>query len=123
MDWYEELIENCPPLDAKTPIGEKYYRISKNEVATNEDFISLRRLKPQRKVNCCECIARSISVLNGLAEAKNHMKLPRNRKLGKNIFEITLNESDGLTKKTYGPGHYSWWRSNSFNFASARKVV
>ncbi|WP_052181118.1 hypothetical protein [Alistipes sp. ZOR0009] len=123
-DWFEELPEYCPPKEANVPQGMTVYRFSSSEVPSDNDFISQRLLNPDRVFNgVSECIARSLSVYDDLEACNNILKLPSHRKRFKSILEVNLNDNDGLVMKTFkDPNHYSWWRSNSFNFKTANKV-
>lgn len=123
--WFEELPEQCPPPEAFNPDGKTLYRFLKNEEPIEEDLNSQRTMAPDKIfVGVDECIARSVSVLDNLEKCHNLRKLPRHKKKGwKAILELRLTESDGLILKTFSdPNHYSWWRSNSFNFATARVI-
>ncbi|MDD3310213.1 MAG: hypothetical protein PHS04_11570 [Tissierellia bacterium] len=123
-EWFEELPEYCPPKEAIVPQGMTVYRCSSSEVPDNKDFISQRLLNPDRVFNgVSECVARSLSVYDDLEACKNIFKLPSHRKRFKSIFVVNLSDTDGLIMKTFkDPNHYSWWRSNSFNFETANKV-
>jgi hypothetical protein len=123
-DWYEDLPEYCPPKEAFAPKGMTVYRFSSSDFPSNNDFISQRLLSPDRVFEgVCECITGSLSVYNQLDACYNIYKLPRHRKRFKTIMEVSLNDSDGLIMQTFqNPYHYSWWRSNSFNF-DAVKIV
>ncbi len=121
--WYEDLPNLCPPDDAIIP-NTILYRLATNNYPTNNDFLSQRLLNPERDFNnVSECIAKSLSVFNDLEACKNMFKLPRIRRKYKSILELKLDEEDGLIKKTFKkPEHFSWWRSNSFNFENPEKV-
>ena len=123
-EWFEELPEYCPPKESFVPKGMTVYRFSSSEIPSNNDFISQRLLNPDKIFSgVSECIARSLSVYDDLDACNNIYKLPRHRKRFKSILVVNLNESDGLIMKTFkDPNHYSWWRSNSFNFETANKV-
>jgi len=125
IEWFENLPEQCPPKDAFVPNGITVYRFAFSEESSENDFISQRMLFPNKEfVGVDECTARSLSVLNDLDACKNKLKLPRNRKRFKSILEVNLRDGDGLIKQTFKDiNHYSWWRSNSFNFANAKKIV
>lgn len=118
IEWFEELPEQCPPKDANNPEGMTVYRFSHNEMPHEADFISQRMIQPERLFNGVdECTARSLSVFDNLETCQNKMKLPRMRKRFSSIIEVRLENKDGLIKKTFNdPNHYSWWRSNGFNF-------
>ena len=122
--WYEDLPKQCPPDDAFNPNGMILYRLAVSEIPTNNDFLSQRYLNPDRIFNnVSECLARSISTLNDIDACKNMIKLPRYRKRFKSIFELKLDEKDGVIKQTFKKSeHFSWWRSNLFNFENPKKV-
>jgi hypothetical protein len=124
IEWFEDLPEQCPPKEAFIPNEMTVYRFSFTGVPENIDFISHRMLSPDRIFSGVdECIARSLSVFDKIEACQNRLKLPRNRKRFSAILEVNLEENDGLIMKTFkDPNHYSWWRSNSFNFEKANKV-
>jgi hypothetical protein len=123
-EWFEELPEQCPPNKAFIPQGMTVYRFSSSEVPNNNDFISQRLLNPERFFNgVSECFARALSVYDNLEACNNIYKLPRHKKRFKSILEVNLCDGDGLIMKSFNdPNHYSWWRSNSFNFETSNKV-
>lgn len=62
-----------------------------------------------------ECIARSLSVFDEYESAIRLKKLLPAMRM-KPIFEIPLQEKDGLILQTSNDlHHYSWWRSTEFN--------
>ena len=120
MEWYEELPEQCPPMDA-VPCNGRFYRIAKGNPATDEDFFSQRKLQPNKVftgLGVDECIAHAISVFSDLGDANRRLKLPKFRHA--NIAEIELTPRDGVMKKTFSDSHYSWWRSKSFEVVKAK---
>lgn len=122
--WFEELPQSCPPKEAFSPQGMIVYRFSSCEAPSNKDFLSQRFQNPDRIFSgISECLTRSLSVYDNLDACKNMLNLPRHRKRFKSIMVLRLSEPDGLIMKTFkDPNHYSWWRSNSFNFEIANIV-
>jgi hypothetical protein len=118
MGWHESLPKNCPPPEAEPPHGRTFYRLCANKPARSEDFWSQAKSNPARSfAGVSMCILRAISIWDSKKACIEQRKFPaqRNKALG----EIVLNKNDGLILKTYGPNHYSWWRSNSFDPAMA----
>ncbi len=124
IEWFENLPEQCPPKESKNPEGMTVYRFSHNGIPNEADFISQRMIQPKRIFNGIdECTARSLSVFDNIEACQNKLKLPRIRKRFSAILEVNLEENDGLIKKTFiDPNHFSWWRSNNFNFENAKRV-
>lgn len=121
-EWYEELPEQCPPLDAE-PCKGCYYRIVKGIPTESEDYFSQRKLQPEKIFmgeGIDECIVRSVSVFATPEEAKKRLRLPKFRK--NIIVEVSLSPKDGVIKKTFGPDHYSWWRTKEFNFSQTKAI-
>ena len=118
IEWFENLPEQCPPKDAVNPEGMTVYRFSFAGIPDEADFISQRMLNPERVFNGVdECTARSLSVFDNIEACQNRLKLPRNRKRFSSILKVNLEGGDGLIMKTFrNQNHYSWWRSNTFNF-------
>jgi hypothetical protein len=109
----EELPESCPPKDANDAKGIVFYRFINEEIATQEDFYSHRKLFPLRKFHVDECQARSVSVQINLEDALNTKKL--NKSLSnKRIGQVTINVNSGVYKQTGKAGHYSWWIFNEY---------
>lgn len=123
MEWVETLPDRCPPEDAYAPSGEYFYRISQGNPVENSDFFSQRKLAPDKTFTgngIDECIARAVSVFSNVEDAKNKLKLPKFK--GNCIAEIVLCVDDGVVKKTFRQSHYSWWRTQSFNYANSKIV-
>ena len=122
VGWFEQLPEQCPPADAQ-PCGGSFYRIVKGIPTGTEDYFSQRRLQPEKTFvgeGIDECIVRSVSLFATAEEARKRLRLP---KFKKNIVvEVDLSPKDGVIKKTFGPQHYSWWRTKSFNYLQVREV-
>lgn len=119
MEWYEELPEQCPPVDA-APCTGRFYRIAKGDPATDGDFFSQRKLQPNKVftgLGVDECIARAVSLFSDKDDACKRLKLPKFKHA--NIAEIVLTPKDGVMKKTFSDSHYSWWRSKSFEVSQA----
>lgn len=119
MKWFEELPSQCPPADA-VPAQGRFFRIAKGLPTESEDYFSQRSLQPNKVFigeGIDECIVRSVSVFCSLDEAKMRLRLPKFRT--QTIVAVDLEPSDGVIKKTFGPSHYSWWRSVDFNFSKA----
>lgn len=114
MSWFEVLPENCPPEDASVPQGEVFYRLCESNPPACSDFHSHGSISPNRTFGGKpKCILGAVSVWEDIEKCRKITKLPRHR--NKVIAEIELNEEDGEVKKTFGPKHYSWWRSNTFD--------
>ena len=123
MDWAETLPNRCPPEDAISPSGEYFYRISKGNPVEDSDFFSQKKLAPDKKFTgegIDECIIRAVSVYSNIEDAKRTLKLPKFK--GGCIAKIVLNGDDGLIKKTFKKSHYSWWRTQSFDFTISKIV-
>lgn len=118
MNWSETLPEQCPPDNAFSPDGLVFYRLCETSPPTNEDFKSQRALCPTCEYkNVSECIARSLSVWDNIDKCLNLLKLPRHK--GKSAMKLELTNNDGLVLQTFKPNHYSWWKTQSFDIASA----
>ena len=120
MNWYEQLPELCPPVDA-VPCEGTYYRIAKGNPASNGDFFSQRKLQPNKVftgLGVDECVARSISLFSDINDATRRLKLPKFRNA--QIAGVTLEPKDGVMKKTFSDSHYSWWRSTNFEVSQAK---
>lgn len=123
VEWNEELPELCPPSDAIVPENIIVYRFCRELNPTEDDFISHRKLWPDKRFDGVdECLARSLSVIDDLEICKNRLKLPRMKNFN-SIYEVRLGVNDGLIKKTFpDPNHYSWWRAKSFIIDNIVKV-
>lgn len=120
--WFETLPEQCPPFDANKCSG-CFYRIAQGNPATSADFFSQRMLQPDKVfigAGIDECIVRSISLFADIDDVKKRLKLPKFRNA--NIALVTLQQEDGVMKKTFGGSHYSWWRTCTFNISQAKVI-
>lgn len=121
-DWFEILPEYCPPSDVNECAGA-FYRIAQGDPATSADFFSQRKLQPGKVFTgkgIDECIARSISLFSDINDAKKRLKLPKFRDA--NIALVTLEQKDGVMKKTFDASHYSWWRTSAFDVSQAKII-
>lgn len=89
------------------------YRLTKEHKPTNEDFHSLRKLRPEAKhQDLNECIARGLSVFSDPIMAKRRAK----RRLdGYSVCRVRLDRGAGKIMRTSGPNHYTWWPYDSFD--------
>ncbi|MCU0426787.1 MAG: hypothetical protein MUF71_14300 [Candidatus Kapabacteria bacterium] len=115
FDWSEELPLNCPPSQAKTANNEVFYRLC-NYPVSDKDFLSHRALSPTKVFSVSECQARSLSIMDTLESAKKLLLLPSLK--GKKIVKIHLIEENGLILQTGKPNHFSWWKSQNFDFST-----
>lgn len=119
MTWFEQLPEQCPPADAVEACG-RYYRIAKGLPTESEDYFSQRKLQPNKVFigeGIDECIVRSVSLFSTQDDAKKRLLLPKFR--NQKIVIVELKPKDGVIKKTFGPSHYSWWRTVDFDYSQA----
>lgn len=120
--WFEQLPEQCPPKDAE-PCNGTYYRIAKGIPTESEDYFSQRMLQPEKIFTgegIDECILRAVSVFDTPEMASKRLKLPKFK--SQMVIQISLTEKDGVAKKTFGPSHYSWWRSINFNYVQTSAI-
>lgn len=121
MKWFEQLPAGCPPNDALECDGI-FYRIANANPAVHSDFFSQRKMFPNKVfADVDECIVRSLSVFNNLESTKQRLKLPKFRKA--HIAMVSLVNTDGKIKKTFGESHYSWWRSADFDVTKAKVIL
>lgn len=121
-EWFEQLPEQCPPVDAQ-PCSGCFYRIAKGIPTGSEDYFSQRKLQPEKIFvgeGIDECIVRSVSLFASAEEARKRLRLPKFR--NNIIVAVDLSPKDGVIKKTFGPHHYSWWRTKSFNYTQIREA-
>lgn len=112
--WYEELPLQCPPADA-IPANGNFYRIAQDVPTKDNDYFSQRKLNPLKTFEGIdECILRSVSVFSSIEEASKRLLLPKFR--NNKIVIVRLTPKDGVIKKTFGPCHYSWWRTKEFDY-------
>lgn len=119
MNWYEQLPKQCPPIDAMPSQGT-YYRIVSGVPTETRDYFSQRHLHPEKMFigeGIDECIVRSVSLFDNKEAAVRRLRLPKFR--NQKVAVVHLNPKDGVMKKTFGPSHYSWWRSTEFNYSKA----
>lgn len=119
--WFEELPEQCPEADAKSPNGKIYYRLIENEKISCNDFWSHRKIWPHKAFNTSECRARSVSIFEDISQCAKLLLLPLHE--NKHVAEIKLTPDAGLLKRTGKAGHNSWWRSDSFDPVANAKLV
>lgn len=122
ITYFEDLVIEgctCPPEDAFLPNGEtELYRIVKYNTAMSDCFISHRKKHPTKSYSD-ECIARAVSTFDSIEGLLNaFLKTPAGKKKERLIGKVVLQEKDSMIKKTFSKGHYSWWRSQSFDVST-----
>ncbi|MCY1722104.1 hypothetical protein OU798_17255 [Prolixibacteraceae bacterium Z1-6] len=119
--YFEDLVIDgctCPHEDAFQPQENQLFRIVKKEPATSDCFVSHRKKNPT-KTYPDECIARAVSTFDSVEGLLNaFIKTPAGKKKERLIGKVVLQENDGMLKQTFSEGHYSWWRSHSFDISS-----
>jgi len=113
MDWFEELLPNCPPSEAFPP-ENSFFRLG-SIPPDDSDFWSHRRRFPHKVFQVSECTARSLSVFDDL-EAVRRLKrlLPAMR--SKPVFQVDLTKKNGMVQQTGNDlHHFSCWRSTEFD--------
>lgn len=122
-EWFEELPKECPPADSQECNGV-YYRVACGNPATSADFFSQRMLAPTKAfmgMGIDECVVRAVSVFAELDDARHLLKLPKFKNA--KIAQVNLQPDDGNIKKTFKKSHHSWWRSKSFDVATAKIIA
>lgn len=125
MSWFEELPKSCPPVDAQTSSGISFYRVLDSAKAEDQDFLSYRKLNPDKKFPLDECQVRAVSVYSEISECENLFKFPKFRNKEKHIGEIVLEPIDGVIKNTPNKNstkHFSWWRSVNFSIDKVKCI-
>jgi hypothetical protein len=120
MTFYEKLPEHCPPDDAKEQDNIDYYRLCLTDPAGENDFLSHRALNPDARYNVPECRTRSLSVFQKLTKVKNLQKSGPFKKKTTFVGKVTLTNQDGVVKQTGNAGHFSWWRSDTFQVTACQ---
>lgn len=118
IEYFEDLSNcgcTCPHEDAICPDGsKKYYRAVKFKPATSESFLPTEIKDGQ--VPPDKCIIKSVSIFDNIESLKNgYFRTPAFKKRQRLAAELPLTEKDGVLKKTFSPGHHSWWRSKTFD--------
>jgi hypothetical protein len=113
----------CPHEDAFLPDGKKvYFRVLKANPINSDCFLpTLINSDRPLPDSFDECIGKSVSIYDDLEGMINgFFKIQANKKKKKQILvgQLTLCESDGLLKQTFGKNHHSWWRSKAFDFTA-----
>lgn len=118
MNWYEQLPDNCPPLEV-TPAEDTFFRLG-GIPPDDSDFWSHRRRFPHKLFKVSECIALSLSIFDNL-EATQRLKQLVPAMRSKSIFQLELNPDDGLIQQTGNDEHhFSWWRSTAFDLETIK---
>ena len=97
------------------------YRLTQEQKPTDEDFHSLRKLKPEAKYeDLNECIAHGLSVFSDPVMARSRAV----RKLkGYSVSKVRLDRGAGKIMRTSGPDHYTWWPYNSFDILACCESI
>ena len=111
MRFRDHLPDNCPPLDATSPIIEVYSLV--DNPPTDIDFLSLRERQPNREYDqLLECQTCGLSVFTDISGAELAKNVSR-RLRKKTIALGHLSENSGQIKRTpsrnTGDTHHTWW--------------
>jgi hypothetical protein len=109
----EPLPSACPPSKATEQHELVIYRAVSSIPAAAADFHSARMLDPERRFDCGECIARSVSIFRTKASCERILKLPAFR--GKIVGSLTLTPESGRSMPTFSKDHLSWWIYHTFD--------
>lgn len=117
--WYETLPSECPPKEALPAPGRIVYRFVNNNPPIDSCFHSMHKEGHNLTIGgeVTECIVRALSVWETEEIARKKSKLPALK--NKLMAKVILSETDGPILKTFGKGHYSWWRKSEFKPTSA----
>jgi hypothetical protein len=116
--WAEPLPDSCPPVEAKSPNGEQYFRLVSTFPPAQDDFLSQTALNPIKKYFVGECRARSTSLFASYEECFSITKLPTHSEKNEIVVSIMLPTHCGVIMPTptlVHPSHVSWWRSYGFD--------
>ncbi len=123
MPYHQNLADCgvCPPADAFEPDGvTPFYRVVKENPVTSDCFLPS---KPRDGVD--PCILKAVSIFISLEGIRNgYSRIPAMRNKQGFIATLVLQQHDGMIKQTgEGGHHYSWWRSNGFNFENVQVQI
>lgn len=124
MEYFETLLDDCPPTEAKYPEDKTLYRLCANAPPSSSDFMSQRHIQPNKEwQGVTECRARSVSLFSKTASLVNVMRSAKFKNSTAYIAEVVLNQSDGKIMQTgRNKEHFSWWRSVEFKPEDCRIV-
>jgi len=108
--WKEELPMNCPPESAKE-METSAYRILKEEVPQESDFLPYVHLYPDNSRYKTLCEAFALSSFDSIQNAKAAWKraFKKGKVIGGYICEIQIKPSDGKNNLNQKTGHISTW--------------
>ena len=112
----EPLPEGCPPLEARAPLDEGFFRLADSFPPTEMDFQSQKKKQPNRIFKCSECRALALSIYKHKQECENLKSLSKAFRK-KVAVKVSLNQNSGLVLHTPedGPTHHDWWMLREFN--------
>ncbi len=122
--YLEPLPEDCPPEESEY-INETriVFRLVRNDPPTDDDFMSQRAQRPNRRFRVSECQARGLSVHSDVNASRAIQKLPRMRMQGMKVCRVVLDSGAGRIQKTGGHYHYTWWPLANFDILGNCSMV
>lgn len=118
----EPLPPSCPPRTASAVVADRVvYRLIRATPPCNDDFRSLRALRPEGAWDLDECQVRGLSVFDNTDAAANVARLPRMK--SRIICRVRLHDGAGFIKKTSGPGHHTWWPFAGYDILARCEVT
>jgi hypothetical protein len=120
--WAEDpLPANCPPQKGiADPNGEVFFRATKAQAPSLDDFRSYQYLNPEIHFSGKECVARALSVWN--SEDKCRALTLKSPDKGSFVTGVTLEKHSGVIQLR-SDGHASWWVCGDYDILGHCAVV
>ena len=121
IDYREKLPDGCPPADAQEISNVVVvFRLVRSDPPTDEDFKSLRALRPLQKFGTPECVALGLSVHKDLKRCEKLASLPKFK--GCFVAKLSLGPGAGKIKQTFSNSHHTWWPRCEYDITAICEV-
>lgn len=126
-NWSLELPDGCPPETAIEPNEDmKFYRLVSSIPPTEDDFLAMTQENPKRalalKGKPNELNTYGLSLFDNLKDLDRAKKQMSKRKPHNHVVEVRLKRGDGVIQKTASSGHWTWWKTDSFDITTCKEI-
>lgn len=117
----ENLPHRCPPGNASIVKNRvRAYRLVKNNPPQNSDFLSAKKLQPNRRFKN-DCLALGVSVWTDASKCTSMLLLPSHR--DEKLCKVILNKNSGFILVNYETSYISWWPVRQYDISGNCEVI
>lgn len=117
----ENLPHRCPPGNASIVKNRvRAYRLVKNNPPQNSDFLSAKKLQPNRRFKN-DCLALGVSVWTDASKCTSMLLLPSHR--DEKLCKVIIERRSGFVLVDNRTKHVNWWPFSRCNILRSCEVI